>query len=507
MTFHLILLVVILNGVTSLRIRGEWTPSKERIKVVTKFGFQQLDPFDKLNSRGFVFGNVTARSHHKSTTDNSTSTLDRATFILVPETQISSLYSDSFYAQSCSTMLQNVTDHAFDATCFPKGTADVMRWVPCPAGMLCEDEDDATKVVPGHQMTMRVEEPTMPEYWFVVMVACTLNDQCNWTNSQFTDTISYDLWLTNGNPVTEGAYDQFTKQFSFDEQNLAEIYFVALMLYIILVIFQVKAVALIRQSVVPARIRLLSWIIALKTVGLTLQSLNLLVFSWDGVGVSFAKFSGEVLRVIAICLLCLLLILLARGWSLSDYDSSACNKPTLIFWGILTGVQVVVFTYNFIYAHSIVEEEIDIFRSWPGYVVLVTRIIQAMWFLSSVRLSINRELNEERAVFLAHFGAASLVWFVYLSALGVIASFISLLWRFKIILGIRTFANFAVIACLVHLFWPSSTNRRFFLSDRSVHRQVDQGCSTEMEEFEKLIICNDEIDTDDGFVDDDKFKI
>ncbi|KAK0397029.1 hypothetical protein QR680_001948 [Steinernema hermaphroditum] len=489
-----LLIVLFLHGIEAFHIRGEWIPDKERLKVVTKFGFQQLDPFDKINSRGFFFGNITTTAQPQRKKDNSTSTLERAMLLLVPETQISTLYSDSFYAQPCSSMLHNVTYYAFDATCFPKG-------------MLCEDEDDASKVVPGHQMTMRVEEPTMPEYWFVVLIACTLNDNCNWTNSRFTGSISYDVWLTNGNPVVEGAYNQFTRQFSFDEQNLAEIYFVALGLYFILVIFQVKAVALLRQSRVPARIRLLSWIIGLKTVALTLQSLNLLVFSWDGVGISIAKFTGEVLRVIAVCLLCLLLILLARGWSLNDCDSTACNKPTLVIWGILTAVQVIVFTYNFIYAHSIVEEEVDIFRSWPGYVVLVTRIIQAIWFLSSIRQSINRELNDERAVFLAHFGAASLVWFVYLSALGVIASFISLLWRFKIILGIRTFANFAVIACLVHLFWPSSTNRRFFLSDRSVHRQVDQSCSTEMEEFEKLLICHEEVDTDDGFVDDDKFKI
>ncbi|TMS36621.1 hypothetical protein L596_003745 [Steinernema carpocapsae] len=500
-----LILLLLLSRVCSLHIKGQWHPAEQRVKLITKFGFQQLDPFDTKNSRGFVFGNVTSLSEVAE--DNSTSLLERAVFLLVPQTEISSLFSDSFYAQSCSTMLQNVTKQAFDSQCFPKGTADVMRWVPCPKGKLCVDEDDAKKVIPGYQMTLRVVEPTMPEYWFVVGVACTLNVNCSWTNSKFPRPISYDLWLTNGDPVVEGWYDQFTRQFSFDEQNLAEIYFVALGLYFSLVIFQVKAVALLKQARIPARMRLLSWIIGLKTAGLMLESWNLLVFSWDGEGISVAKFLGETFRVIAICLLCLLLILLARGWSLNDCDAAAANKWTLAFWGALTIMQLVVFAYNFIYAHSIVEEEIDIFTSWPGYVVLFTRIIQAIWFLSSIRVSINLELNEERAVFLAHFGAASLVWFVYLSALGVIASFISLLWRFKIILGIRTFANFAVIACLVHLFWPTSQNRRFFLSDRSVHRQVDQGCSTEMEEFEKLLICNEEIDTDDGFVDDDKFKI
>jgi hypothetical protein len=46
-----------------------------------------------------------------------------------------------------------------------------------------------------------------------------------------------------------------------------------------------------------------------------------------------------------------------------------------------------------------------------------------------------REDDDEKAQFLAHFGAGFLVWFVYLPVLGVIASQISQLWRFKIILG------------------------------------------------------------------------
>lgn len=46
-----------------------------------------------------------------------------------------------------------------------------------------------------------------------------------------------------------------------------------------------------------------------------------------------------------------------------------------------------------------------------------------------------REQDDDKAEFLAHIGAGYLVWFVYPSVLGVIVSFISVLWRFKIILG------------------------------------------------------------------------
>lgn len=47
----------------------------------------------------------------------------------------------------------------------------------------------------------------------------------------------------------------------------------------------------------------------------------------------------------------------------------------------------------------------------------------------------SREKNEEKASFLAHFGAGFLVWFVYLLGLGAIAANVDDPWRFKLILG------------------------------------------------------------------------
>ncbi|VDM46599.1 unnamed protein product [Toxocara canis] len=142
--------------------------------------------------------------------------------------------------------------------------------------------------------------------------------------------------------------------------------------------------------------------------------------------------------------------------------------------------------------------DIDLFKSWPGYGMLLIRIFQALWFLTEMRVSIDREQAEDKAEFLAHIGAGYLVWFVYPLGLGVIVSFISVLWRFKIILAITTVANFIAIACLVHLFWPTSVNRRYFLGDISFYRRMERADSTEMEDFERLLI-SDEVQSDSDF--------
>lgn len=453
--------------------------------MIAKFGFQQYDALDE-DSRGYVYGNITSTP----------STKDRAVLLIVPQMLISTLFSDSMYGQSCDSMLQNLSSIAFEPVCLPKGTDDIMRWIPCASGKLCSEEEDQAKVVKGSQMTLRVKEPYTPEYWYVVLAACTLDANCNWTSSKSGISINYDIWLTNGSPLAHYV-NPFSHQFSFDEQDSVEMYLIFLFLYILLSLCEWRAITLCKQPRTPPRQRFLCWIIATKTAGLMLQSVNVVVFAYDGQGIASARFLGEAARLFSVCLLCLLLILLSRGWSLSDTGCSAFNRITLFLWIAFTTTHFILFIINSYYIVDVLHD-VDVFKSWPGYGMLLVRMGQALWFLTEIRYSIDREPNEEKAVFLAHFGAGFLVWFVYLSGLGIVASFISILWRFKIILAITTIANFIAIACLVHLFWPTSANRRFFLTDLSLHRRMGRLDSHEMEDFERLLI-GEKADSDSDF--------
>ena len=55
-----------------------------------------------------------------------------------------------------------------------------------------------------------------------------------------------------------------------------------------------------------------------------------------------------------------------------------------------------------------------------------------MSMLTAPSFPLSREEREDRATFLVHFGAGFLVWFLHLPLLGVVASRIDLLWRFKV---------------------------------------------------------------------------
>ena len=82
-------------------------------------------------------------------------------------------------------------------------------------------------------------------------------------------------------------------------------------------------------------------------------------------------------------------------------------------------------------------EDIDEYQTWPGWLMIVFRTLIMIWFLYELRTTMMYEHNTQKLNFLLHFGASSLVWFIYLPILAIIALHVSTLWRFKVLLGTK----------------------------------------------------------------------
>ena len=59
-------------------------------------------------------------------------------------------------------------------------------------------------------------------------------------------------------------------------------------------------------------------------------------------------------------------------------------------------------------------EDIEEYQTIPGVIILVLRVIVMLVFLAALRDTMAHEYTPERIDFFLHFGAASLVWFIYL---------------------------------------------------------------------------------------------
>lgn len=92
----------------------------------------------------------------------------------------------------------------------------MLRWIPCQKNKICEEEDKPELVIPKYQFTFSIEERNTPQYWYVLLLACTLNEQCEWVPSNRHYQLEYNIWLTNGKP--DSNINTFSRQYSFEEQ-------------------------------------------------------------------------------------------------------------------------------------------------------------------------------------------------------------------------------------------------------------------------------------------------
>lgn len=142
-------------------------------------------------------------------------------------------------------------------------------------------------------------------------------------------------------------------------------------------------------------------------------------------------------------------------------------------------------------------EDIEEYQTWPGWLIIVFRSLIMIWFLYELRTTMLYEHNTQKLNFLLHFGASSLVWFIYLPMLALIALHVSALWRFKLLLGELIGFNFLketkllisflsgitysadcfAYCVMAHLLWPTRSEQYFLLKGPS---------SAELEELDEF---------------------
>ena len=144
-----------------MHLKGTWSSGNFFI-FLGKFGFQKTNMHDKVNTQGYIYGNITS-------TDNITTDL---TFVVVDSEYFLEFYGNRTAlprSTACPAMFTKVDTIAWDRTCNPiaTGTEDFLRKIPCPHGGLCVDEETDDEVapgtlVPGYQLTYVVQDTSQP---------------------------------------------------------------------------------------------------------------------------------------------------------------------------------------------------------------------------------------------------------------------------------------------------------------------------------------------------------
>ncbi|GBP97390.1 hypothetical protein EVAR_70528_1 [Eumeta japonica] len=232
--------------------------------------------------------------------------------------------------------------------------------------------------------------------------------------------IHYDFWLVNGNPNLT-FYNSLLYQFSFDRQNTLELYLIFWLCYIVLLPVQIYAVRIQKHPVT----RLFTSSLLLEFIALCFNVLHTVKYAADGVGFPGLAAIGDVLDIMS-----------------------------------RTEVDII--------------EEIDEYQTWPGWLILALRVIIMAWFVLELRNTMMYEHNMAKLNFLLHFGASSLVWFVYLPVIALIVLQISPLWRFKFLLGITYSADCLAFCVMAHLLWPTRSEQYLLLTPSNYTAGIEE---------------------------------
>nr|CAG4645439.1 EOG090X03T7 [Lynceus sp. MCZ IZ 141354] len=456
------LVTFLLHASTSLHLKGSWRTG-DFFHFLVKFGFQKTILQNRGETQGYIYGNIT--SNENVTHPVTLAVLDRGYFL--------EYYGNSSVANrelACALMTKKISSVAYDSQCFDDGKEDFLRKVPCPLNGLCVDEDKQENVVKGHQFTYAIQDLVQPRFWYISFVACHRDPSknCTWKPVSEDYTINYDIHLVNGNPYSKHQ-NPLEYEFSFDKQDTVEIYLATLAGYICLLPLQLYAV--MRQKHPVPRLFTIGLVLGLS--GEFFNVIHSLKFAFDGIGFMSVAILGDVMDILSQTLLMLLLLLLAKGWAVTHMDLS--NKPLMfIIWALYGIIHVLLYVWYLTKVEVI--DDIDEYQTWPGWLILVLRTAIMAWFLHSLRTTMAYEHQKEKLDFFLHFGAASLVWFIYLPIVALIALQVSALWRAKLLLGITCSANFFAYAVMSHLLWPTRSQQYFLLAD-------DADLGDELEEF------------------------
>ncbi len=169
---------------------------------------------------------------------------------------------------------------------------------------------------------------------------------------------------------------------------------------------------------------------------------------------------GELLRVAAQLTFVLLLIVLAKGWTIS---SVALEQKKAIF--TVVGIFVILYFALLIWdvAARDPASTLYVYDSIPGYLIITLDILTGFWFIQSCVQTYLREIHPDKKRLYIVLCSVYCWWFFAIPIFVGIASALEPWVREKVVTSIQVTANTVAYALLAFIFWPTRASTYFKL--------------------------------------------
>ena len=154
--------------------------------------------------------------------------------------------------------------------------------------------------------------------------------------------LQYDIWLVNGDPDSKHL-NPFEHQFSFEMHDVFEIYLIFSLLYALILGVWIYA---FKQQLHPIT-KILTVCISAEFTGVAFNLIHVFIFAFNGIGAGWLKVIGNLLGMFSECLFVLLLLLIAKGWTITSMKLT--SKYTFFgVWGVYALLNLIFFIWNLV---------------------------------------------------------------------------------------------------------------------------------------------------------------
>eukprot|EP00753_Platysulcus_tardus_P005344 PLAT13198.1.p1 GENE.PLAT13198.1~~PLAT13198.1.p1 ORF type:complete len:436 (-),score=184.34 PLAT13198.1:96-1235(-) len=328
--------------------------------------------------------------------------------------------------------------------------------------MSCSDKMAKAKLPPGvkfveprdsghaYRFELDVIQHLHPRYWYVALADCVKKDV----------SASYSLRFTNadGNAL------------SYDQQGLVAATAIYLALWTVLLAAHARAVrSFVITNSYHVLVRLLTVAVLCEWCGVVANLAHYVLLDTTGVGSDSAMLLSLMLSTASTLAMLLLLMLIAKGWTISSV--SLVNKedvivPFLLF--LLSYTSLVL--CDFLFRDRASTQYM--YDSASGWIIVLLNIAMLAWFLHRISDTHAAEQHTEKRRFYLTFGASYAAWFLWLPlVVSFVTLFIQRYHQEAVALGLQMIGKLLAYAGLAVLFWPSNVGAYFQLA-------LDQGYSS-----------------------------
>lgn len=153
--------------------------------------------------------------------------------------------------------------------------------------------------------------------------------------------------------------------------------------------------------------------IGVQFTGLILETLHWLLYYFDGYGIFFFDFFGQIADFLSQFIISLLLILVTTGWTLKHKQLPAPET----FLPILTALLIVNFC-TILLAKWVRDSSFSDYEGLPGALLLAYRLGLFVWFVVGIR-DLEKGIGGQQRLFIGYFGLVGTGYFLSLPLLVV----------------------------------------------------------------------------------------